>query len=151
MNLDKYLKIGNIINAACIGFCFGLVVAGCSTPGVTSKSVGTILTPTQLQADAQFAGSQVVSVVSVQAKATIHQIATDLVAISADNATTANLTQLVSQLRVTVPTQYQSGYTLAVDAIAAGLNAATTSFGDHNPQVVAYAQAVGNGLLAAGF
>lgn len=119
-----------------------LVLAGCA--GTSSKNVQTAIgSPDQVQLDVKALGSVAYGhITSSSVKSAVHQFATRLMAV-----TEADFSSFVGYIPKT-------GNMNADALIAAGVayvQAAAGKFGQHNPTTIAYARAVGNGLLAAGF
>ncbi len=128
-----------------VAFVLALFGAGCATTGV---STATLLSPAQIQIDLSVAGSLVAPRVSSSAKALVHTFAVALLALSTSTLTAAGIAAIVP---VNVPVQDQALVNGLVDAGVTALTLAVAKWGEHNATTLAYAQAVGNGILAAGF
>jgi hypothetical protein len=134
-------------------FC-GLAVlfAGCSTSTQLTSSqksalVALLQSPSNIQVALMVGGAAVKKYVPSGDVAVIHQFATALLALSSgqlDSTTVASITPKMS-----ATAQEYIGPFIS-DALKA-INLAIVQFGVHNASVLAYTQAVANGLLGAGF
>lgn len=123
-------------------FASGLLFGCASAP-----QLATVATPANVQAAITALGALVAPKVTAGDKAIVDQFATDLLALAMANVDAANLAVITGKIPGNV-----SSYTAGLIAAAtADLNLALAKFGSHNATVLAYVEAVGNGLKAAGF
>jgi hypothetical protein len=120
-----------------------VIFSGCAT-GVNPT---TLLAPSAIQADIRSGGALALPNVSASTKVAIHTFATDLAALSADQLTVAQVQAIIPS----IPQNDQPWVSTVIDGGVIVIDAAISKFGEHNATTVAYAQAVGNGLLQAGF
>ena len=122
-----------------------LAIALCSCS--TLPQLGSLATPGNVRSVLAVGGAGIMSKVTASDKAQIHKFATALVSMVASQLDSATVNSYLPQISSSSSVFVQPLITLSVVEI----NTAIAKFGAHNAQIVAYAQAVGNGLLDAGF
>lgn len=123
------------------------ILCGCQTGSNVGTSINSaIKDPATVQIFITVAGTNLISKFTASDKAIVHRFATSLLALSVAQIDAATIDGLVP------PSASSNQYvgTLISFSIVE-LNTYLKSFGAHNAEVVKYAQAVGNGLLSAGF
>ena len=116
---------------------------GCAS----APQLATLATPANVQTSISVLGALVAPKVTAGDKAIVDQFATDLLSVAMADVTSANLAVITAKIPASV-CSYTAGL---IAAATADLNLALTKFGEKNPTVIAYFQAVGNGLKSAGF
>lgn len=123
-----------------------LVAIFCSCS--TTSNIATLATPANVQSSLTLLGAAVSSKLSSSDKSLLHTFATDVLALSSAQVDSETISSLGSSIASAASGQYVKPL---VDTAIIELNLALAKFGSHNAQSVAYAKAVGNGLLGAGF
>jgi hypothetical protein len=122
----------------------GLIAfAGCST----TSQLTSIATPANVQVSITVLGGLTASKVTASEKLIVHTFATDLLSLAAADVSSSNIQILTAKIPASV-SPYTTGL---VAAAVADLNLALAKFGQKNATVLAYVNAVGTGLINAGF
>jgi hypothetical protein len=122
----------------------GLIAfAGCST--TTQQS--SIASPASVQVAITVLGGLAAPKVSASDKALVHKFAADILALSMGQIDSATITSIIPP----IPASASPYVGPLIQAAVTDLNLAIVKFGQHNATVLAYAQAVGNGIFGAGF
>jgi hypothetical protein len=116
-----------------------------------SINISSFLNPTQVQADITMVGSFVISMVSPATKTAVHDIAEGLLQLSEAAVTVAEIDALIADAKVSVPPADAAIFGLLLNGSVAILNLMIAKFDTKNPEVVAYADGIANGILDAGF
>jgi hypothetical protein len=120
-----------------------IALAGCSTTSQQSS----LSTPANVQVAITVLGGLAAPKVSASDKAIVHTFATDILALTMGQIDSATITSIVPP----IPANASPYVGPLIQAAVTDLNLAIVKFGQHNATVLQYAQAVGNGLLGAGF
>jgi hypothetical protein len=120
-----------------------IAFAGCSTTSQQSS----LSTPANVQVAITVLGGLASPKVSASDKAIVHTFATDILALTMGQIDSATITSIVPP----IPSSASPYVGPLIQAAVTDLNLAIVKFGQHNATVLQYAQAVGNGLLGAGF
>ncbi len=114
-------------------------------------NISSFLNPQQIQSDITLVGSFVLSTVSAETKKAVHDVAKGLLELSKSDVTVAEVDALMVDAKISVPPNDLAILGLLLNGSVAILNLMIAKFDTHNVEVVAYAQAISNGLLSAGF
>lgn len=121
------------------------------TPPAAGFNISSYLKPAQVQMDITLVSSLVMSMISAPTKTAIHDVATGLLELAMADVTVAEIDALIADAKVSVPAADVAFFHLLLNGGVATLNLVLAKFGTHNPEIVAYAEAIANGLLAGGF
>jgi len=119
-----------------------LVLAGCQT-----GTLETITSPAAVQGVITFVGAKAKPNMVNNQVANVRKFKAELAAALTGTFDSSVLIALINKYTGSFASQLQDAVAVAEGAFAA----AEAKFGKHNPQVLAYAQAIVNGLTAAGF
>jgi hypothetical protein len=126
-----------------------LVVALCSCQSL--KNIGnqatTLATPENVQKVVSQGGAAIIGSVTDHDKAVLHRVAVTLLALTSATVDESAINGLVTY----IPQLGNPYAKIVVNNALLVLNMALTSFGSHNAKILAYTNAVGNGLISAGF
>jgi hypothetical protein len=118
----------------------GLLITSCANVQDFLKVLGS---PAQVQWDVQTLGSIAKPrITSAKALADIHEFAVDLLAASDLDA---------SKLVALIPHTGNAAADALIASAVSYINSVIAKVGSHNPTTLAYAKAVANGLIGAGF
>lgn len=132
--------------AIMLSLLFGCAAQNQLSPSQVA-SIKALVTPPNVQLSLAVSGGALKQYVPVADQVLVRQFAQDLLQLSIGQLDAATIAPLVPKLSPTAQKYIQP---LIASALYA-LNTALISLGSHNAQVLAYTQAVGNGLLQAGF
>jgi hypothetical protein len=113
----------------------------------TTSQLSQLATPANVQVSITVLGEAASSKLTANDKTILHTFAKSLLALTAANVDSATISALVPSTSSASSAFVQP----LIQTALVELNLALAKFGQHNVTVLAYANAVGNGLLGAGF
>jgi hypothetical protein len=155
-NIGPSVKLDCLISPACVRGgtspemkrkCLSLLAVALLASCASAPQLATLATSDNVQTTIKVLGSLALPKVAASDKAVVHQFATDLLSLAAANVDSTTIAALTAK----IPAKVSPYVTSLIAASTTSLNLALAKFGSHNATVLAYVNAVGNGLLQAGF
>lgn len=115
-----------------------------------STNIASFLTPANIQGEIAMFGMFVAGAASPATKSILTTLANDLLALATANVTVAQVDDLIAATKLKIPVADQAIVSFVLTGVLGILNLILNSFAGHNAQIVAYVNAVANGILEAG-
>jgi hypothetical protein len=122
-----------------------------SSPAPAEITIPTYLQPAAIQADITMFAPMVLGMISTATKGAIHDVAEGMLELADGAVTVAEIEQLMTDAKISVPAADVWVFGLLLNAALAGINIAIVKYGADAPEVAAYLEGISDGLLAAGF